>query len=1073
MSSAKTSGTSTPFSSTTTLSSPPSPLLKGSPDTIDQDVYYNPRLSASTLVECIASRNSSSSTVYIYDLAEQSGFGTWTKARAKSGINSAPVVDLQTRAGAGLSLVGRLSEGTSQDTVKGAVLTAYTTPSGLSMMAPSLSHIPIATPTSRLVIQVPIVTSIGESFSLSHSLAPLASAWPLLPEDLVVLLSSTPQQTVDFAALSYKLTKSHVVHLFDQHGSSREIGHSLAPLSGKEAGTSVVEAVSAAGYKFFDVAGDAQAHTAIVLLNGPLAVAAATIANHTNGLAVVTVNVLRPWDEAALRNALPKSIVSVHVVDDIPNISTQGPLYVEVLGSLIENPAISVHAHRITPSKTNEYLNKDSAFSSFIATIVPAVASTSSFLQPSTLKRAFLLSAPQSPLSALPRITEALFASSKGVNVRSLTDYDAFSKPGGIAATRIVLSSKSEMTDYIPLAITLPLDAESDGTVDFLAVLDQSLLKSHAVLNYAKRGSPVLVVTAWTADELYSTLSSQVTSLITERDLRIFTLDAKDIAVKVAGAAGPASDALQVILTHLAFVRLYLGSVASESSVLAISQAAIGETVEGIPLEQINGHAWSGLKEVAFTESAGPGSPLQSFAFNAIVVETEDGDTVVNGARLSSWHDAAKHIIFPSAFAPPVEPSLEEYPQNPALHPESPDRTYLVTCSVNRRLTPLEYDRNVFHLEFDTTGTGLKYAIGEALGVHGWNDDQEVLDFCKWYSADPTSLIAIPVVAGEGKLHTRTVLQALQQQIDLFGHPPKSFYTDLAAYATSSLDRHALLFIGSPEGSATYKKLSDKDNVTFVDVLKKFPTAKPGIEKLCELVGDIKPRHYSIASAQSVVGNRVDLLVVTVEWSTPDGTPRYGQCTRYLAGLRVGQKVTVSIKPSVMKLPPNPKQPIIMAGLGTGAAPFRAFLQHFAMLASHGQEIGPVYYYFGSRHQASEYLYGEEIEAFILNGIITRAGLAFSRDGDKKVYIQHKMLEDADALAKMLHEDEGVFYLCGPTWPVPDVYEALVNALVKYKGDPAKAGEYLEGLKEEERYVLEVFLFLFLQVCSELTHGKS
>ena len=48
------------------------------------------------------------------------------------------------------------------------------------------------------------------------------------------------------------------------------------------------------------------------------------------------------------------------------------------------------------------------------------------------------------------------------------------------------------------------------------------------------------------------------------------------------------------------------------------------------------------------------------------------------------------------------------------------------------------------------------------------------------------------------------------------------------------------------------------------------------------------------------------------------GSPRYGQCTRYLAGLKLGQKVTVSIKPSVMKLPPDDMQPIIMAGLGTG-----------------------------------------------------------------------------------------------------------------------------------------------------------
>lgn len=156
-------------------------------------------------------------------------------------------------------------------------------------------------------------------------------------------------------------------------------------------------------------------------------------------------------------------------------------------------------------------------------------------------------------------------------------------------------------------------------------------------------------------------------------------------------------------------------------------------------------------------------------------------------------------------------------------------------------------------------------------------------------------------------------------------------------------------------------------------------------------------------------------------------------------------------------MPASLKQPLIMAGLGTGAAPFRAFLQYLSWRREQGEEIGPVYYYFGSRHQSQEYLYGEEIEAWILDNVITHAGLAFSRDGPKKVYIQHKMLEDSETLAKMLHDEKGVFYLCGPTWPVPDVYEALVAALGKSKNyDVATAGEYLESLKEEERYVLEV-----------------
>lgn len=162
-----------------------------------------------------------------------------------------------------------------------------------------------------------------------------------------------------------------------------------------------------------------------------------------------------------------------------------------------------------------------------------------------------------------------------------------------------------------------------------------------------------------------------------------------------------------------------------------------------------------------------------------------------------------------------------------------------------------------------------------------------------------------------------------------------------------------------------------------------------------------------------------------------------------------------------MKLPPDDKQPIIMAGLGTGAAPFRAFMQHRAWQRSQGVEVGPLLYYFGSRYRSQEYLYGEEIEAYIASGIISHAGLAFSRDGKDKMYIQHKMSQDKELLSKLLlgkGSEAAYFYLCGPTWPVPDVYEALIGALTEIGGlERKKAEEYIEELKEEERYVLEVY----------------
>lgn len=1104
MASLEHSGASTPFSTTTTLSAPPTPKLKAAANDL-QRIAESGAITASTLVEYIASRNSSSSSVFVYDLAEQAGFGTLTKSWAEAVGETSAVVSLQTRAGAGLSLVGRLSQGSSKDAARSAVLTAYTTPSGLAAMIQSLSFLPPATPTSRLVIQVPTVTPVGEHFALSPTLAPFTPTLPLLLEGFTVLVSATPQETVDLAALAYKLTNTHVIHIFDHHSSSRETGHvTTPPVVVPEPGVTVEDGLKAAGYSAFEYAGSQDAETVVVLINGPLALTAKALASHVSGLGVVVVRALRPWNEDALLGVLPASAKRIHVFDDVPTQSTQGALYLDVFSTLLDpsRPGPIVKPHRIVPARTQEFVKSPTTFADFIAGLLPTPTSVPSLDVPD-LKKLLFFSTPDSSLSSLPRMVEATFLAHKSLTSRLLTDHDVFSKPGGVSADRIALSPKGDAAPYVPLSTVLPISSPGAGAANFVAILDQSLLKSHELLSHAAPSSPVLVVTDWTAAELAMTLQNETVALIQERNLRLCTLHAKKLAAELSAGNKHVQKALENVIVLIAFLRLYLGGAATEDLVRKVAAADLGELVQGIKLSKVVHEAWTGLVEIELPASVDdeekPASvPLKYFDFNAIAVETAEGDTVVNGARLGSWHDAAKHILFPSAFTPPDALSAaSSYEQHPALRPELPERTFLVTCAVNRRLTPLDYDRNVFHLEFDTRGTGLKYEIGEALGVHGWNDADEVLDFCGWYGIDPGKLVTLPVPDGDGtRMHTRTVFQALQQQVDLFGKPTKTFYTELAAHASDVADRYALRFIGSPEGASTFKKLSDKDTVTFADVLRKYESARPGIEVLCELVGDIKPRHYSIASAQVVVGDRVDLLVVSVEWVTPSGeyfpflshpSNDANQCSR-LSTLRAMHTVPrrsegrpegdrlhqaqrhegppirdlssphETLTSPLPQLPPDNMQPLILAGLGTGAAPFRAFLQHRAHLAAQGVSVGPTYYYFGSRHQSQEYLYGEEIEAFILDGTIARAGLAFSRDGPRKVYIQHKMRDDGVDLARMLWAEQGVFYLCGPTWPVPDVYEALVDALVPFAGlDREKAGAFLEGLKEEERYVLEVY----------------
>ncbi|KAF8332824.1 uncharacterized protein EI90DRAFT_3054562, partial [Cantharellus anzutake] len=908
-------------------------------------------------------------------------------------------------------------------------------------MAPAMASFPPASPSSRAILNIPALGSIGESLSLHPSLEQLAIILPVIPEEFSIILSSSPQEIADVASAAYSVTDSHVIHVFNHYDGAPQV--------------SVIQALEKFGYGSFDYFGNKNPRIVLVSLNGVFANSLRAFATTTSTIGLIVVRVLQPWDMELFKKVVPTSAKYVHILEEVMDEFSEGALYGDVVTSLVPSkndthPCLPTFYRMLDLIRDPQVLRE--LLSELVGTQLP-------LQDPTTLDAKKLVFIGSSTPRGLPLNIVSAFTQSKTLHTRYLPTSDIFSNLGGVEVSRVILAPLSSPTTDFPFNTILPLEASGErisGTADFTAILDPRLLKTHDVLRHAHQGSPVLIFTSMSTQDLLGSLVESAKQLIPERDLKLFKYDDHQTFGDGYGFL------IYEALAHIAFLRLYVGNDLMNLTLL--SRALLGSQVDQIPVDDLVNAVWEDLEVVPVLSTVNeslnpisiepPKATLQGFDFNATSLDDADAgicDAVQN---------TAKHIIFREAFK--STPDSEVL----ALRPEVPTDTYLITCTVNKRLTPLSYGRNLFHLEFDIGDTGLTYKIGEALGIHGWNDEGDVLDFCRWYGVDPNAVLSIPLPSSAGRqlMATRTVFQALQQNLDIFGKPPKSFFAALATYAKDRRERMALHFIASAEGAATLKKFSEVDTVSYADVLQLYPSARPNISELATIVEEIKERHYSIASAQSVVGNRVDLLVVTVDWVTPSGALKYGQCTRYLAALKPGTKVTVSIKPSVMKLPPSDLQPVIMAGLGTGAAPFRAFMQHRALQVSLGKSVGPLVYYFGSRHRSQEYLYGEEIEAYIKDGIIAHAGLAFSRDSDSKVYIQHKMRNDGKMLADMISGDgpdtkdseKGVFYLCGPTWPVPDVFEALVNALVKYSGrDKSEAGAYLESLKEQERYVLE------------------
>ena len=617
------SGDATPLSSTSTLSVPTSPHLKPL-----QNVPTGRLLSASNHVEYLASRSARSSAVFVYDLAEQAGFGTLTKKwdlhqqtnspegkrpSQRSPSDTAPVTSLQTRAGAGLTLLGRLShDSSSSSNLQGRnVVTAYTTPIGLRTMASSLASLPPATPTSKLVIHVPTVSPIGEDLTLSPTLASLGSVLPLLPESsTTVLLSATPKETIDLALLSYTIKDSHVIHLFDHWGSAREVGHALEPYSDSLSSTnptqgSLTQALQTAGYKFFDYYGDPNAETVLVVLNGPLGLALTSLIGDTSGFGVMVVRVLRPWDEDSFSNALPKTVRSVHVFEDVSFETALGVLHTDVLGSLVssaaggERPLPVVKSERIVPGRLHTLLDNLSALESFVSGAIPQFAPRVIPTPPST-KIIQFYGTPGTLLSSVPQIITQTFTPTQKslISSRLLTNYDIVTRSSGIALDRIILSKAAS-----------PTPPNGDRSADFVAVLDQALLKTHTVLETAKPGAIVLVVTSWTAQELIANLPAETFSLIREQKLQICVLDVRKL---VPDFHDQVAKVLEPVLVYIAFLRLYLGA-ATKSDIARLTRAnpiarAI-EDLKNVGVEQLADSVWNGLVRVIISAKGDCMSP--------------------------------------------------------------------------------------------------------------------------------------------------------------------------------------------------------------------------------------------------------------------------------------------------------------------------------------------------------------------------------------------------------------------------------------------------------------------------------
>ena len=764
----------------------------------------------------------------------------------------------------------------------------------------------------------------------------------------------------------------------------------------------------------------------------------------------LNVRVYRPFLEAEFLRVLPTSVKAVGVLgqvhdhEAVSDISVQSCLYRDVLAAVVFSNAWVRFPSVVDVKYPREQVWSPASITAIFQSLSPKPLlkqdenarnlqdlSSLQLIDPSNISQCIFWDIDGSPSASVSTTLSQALASHPASNITVRTYHDNLLQ-GGVRKTEIRQSRKT-----IEAAFAI------DGA-DLIYIGAEILTETIDVVHGLKQGGHVVIkLPGFKDDALETRLNSRFRKALGVKSAQLCVLDPVEVKLVADNSA------LEAYLVQVALLRVgFSGFQNIDDQVLASVNELSGhmpkitEDVEKAVHRVEIPKAWAAEDLDVDMPPLRREVSANSFA----PFEHQGADSL---SAMQDWKSVAKGFAF-----------KEVYQTEASLRPDVSVKTYTVHVKDNYRLTPLDYERNIFHIEFDLGESGLRYEIGEALGIHAENNENEVRDFIKFYTLNAEDIVQMPSRVNPDVLQNRTVLQALLQDIDIFGRPPKRFYEALSEFATDPKEKKELLVLGGPAGATEFKRRAEVDTITYADVLLEFSSAHPDFQDIVRIVNPMKRREYSIASCQKTTPRSVALMVVVVGWQDPKGRARFGQATWFLSQLRPGAAVTVSVKPSVMKLPPDYRQPVIMAGLGTGLAPFRAFVQHRALEKEQGKEIGAVILYMGSRHQRQEYCYGEEWEAYQAAGVITLLGRAFSRDQPQKIYIQDRMRETMDDIIQAYLKENGAFYLCGPTWPVPDVTSVLQDAIAKHaqaEGKRLDPPREIERLKDQGRYVLEVY----------------
>ncbi|MGZ4976158.1 MAG: assimilatory sulfite reductase (NADPH) flavoprotein subunit [Methylobacter sp.] len=341
------------------------------------------------------------------------------------------------------------------------------------------------------------------------------------------------------------------------------------------------------------------------------------------------------------------------------------------------------------------------------------------------------------------------------------------------------------------------------------------------------------------------------------------------------------------------------------------------------------------------------------------------------------------------------------------------------------------------HLELSLDGSGLTYEPGDALGIYPSNAPDVINALLQALHFDGTEAVTF-------------------DDKDFFLYDALFSYFEATTLTRPMMKQYALLANNRMLDQLLKDKHKLKDYLQgreIIDLVEDFPSGNLEPQAFIDCLRRLPPRLYSIASSLKQHPDEVHITVAVVRYRS-HGRDRQGVGSTFLAE-RIDEDTIIPVyidSNNNFKLPVDPSTAIIMIGPGTGIAPFRAFVEEREAIGATGKN----WLFFGDRHFETDFLYQAEWLRYLKNGVLTRMNVAFSRDQQQKIYVQHLMAEHGKELYMWLQEGAHL-YVCGDEKQMArDVHAALINIVAAEIGTD-NAEDYVVNLQKAKRYQRDVY----------------